>query len=126
VEPHASVVAEARTWLGIPYVYGGQSRQGIDCSGLVIEVYRAVGRPICDDDTAEGLRSRGAHRAWGQVHDGDLLFFDTEATGEAGHVAIKISSSEMIHAPQPGDVVRVSNFRTAYWQDRIIEARCYL
>ncbi len=124
---HRDVLAEAWGWVGVPYVWGGQSRAGVDCSGYVLEVYRAAGYPITDDTTAEGLRSFGETRPWGQVHDGDVLFFDLEGAGEATHCGIRTGYRRMLHAPEPGDHVR-EIVLDDWWCDdaRLLEARCYL
>ena len=48
---------------------------------------------------------------------GDLIFSSTNGTGKVSHVGIYIGNGEMIHAPKPGDVVKISNINNSYWNN---------
>ncbi|WP_273886877.1 NlpC/P60 family protein [Rubrobacter naiadicus] len=96
------VLAEAKTWLGVPYLYGGASRQGVDCSGLTMEVYAHFG--IYLPHSAAAQYSYGT--AVSSPGPGDLVFGDFDGSGTIGHVGIATGDGRMIDAPYPGTVVR--------------------
>lgn len=107
----AAIVAQARKWLGVPYLFGGTTRQGVDCSGLVMNVAHELGIDSCP-------RTSEAQYAWcekiseSEAGSGDLVFFvgAPEEAGPPGHVGIIVSPGQMIDAPFPGTVVRVDHF----------------
>ncbi len=94
------VVALARTQLGVPYVYGGASPDGFDCSGLVMWVYGRLG--ITLPHNAAALFSVGRPVSLQHLRPGDLVFFPG-----LGHVGIYVGDGRMIHAPQTGERVEV-------------------
>lgn len=104
-DPTRRLMAEARSWLGVPYRYGGNDRSGIDCSGLVLKVYLdAVGialprvsRQQCEYCTPIAMAD---------AVKGDLLFFaTTKGSSAVSHVGIYIGRGRMIHASSSGGVV---------------------
>jgi peptidoglycan DL-endopeptidase CwlO len=103
--PKEPTVAEravrlARTQLGAPYVYGGASPGGFDCSGLVMWVYGRLGIPL--PHNAAALYSSGRPVSLAHLRPGDLVFFHG-----LGHVGIYIGHGRMIHAPQTGERVEI-------------------
>jgi cell wall-associated NlpC family hydrolase len=90
----------ARSQLGVPYVYGGASPGGFDCSGLVMWVYGRLG--IALPHNAAALYSTGRPVSTAHLKPGDLVFFHG-----LGHVGIYIGHGQMIHAPQTGERVEV-------------------
>ena len=93
-----AIVAEARKYLGVNYVWGGNGFNGIDCSGLTKAAHAAVGIYI---DRWSGHQSIGG-KAVGSVAEalpGDIICY-------SGHVAVYIGNERVIHAPQTGDVVK--------------------
>ena len=97
-----SVVSIAMRYLGVPYVWGGASPGGFDCSGLVMYVYAQVGVSLPHYTGAQW--GMGVPVSRDQLQPGDLVFFDG-----IGHVGIYIGGGQFIHAPQTGDVVKVSS-----------------
>ncbi|MHB8242208.1 MAG: C40 family peptidase [Solirubrobacteraceae bacterium] len=96
--------------IGVPYVWGGESRSGYDCSGLVQAAYRAA--RINLPRTAQEQFDAGPHLPAGaQLQPGDLVFFGA-STREVTHVGIVIRSGEMVDAPHTGTVVRTESFPT--------------
>jgi cell wall-associated NlpC family hydrolase len=93
-------VALARTQLGVPYVYGGASPDGFDCSGLVMWVYGRLG--ITLPHNAAALFSVGRPVSLEHLRPGDLVFFPG-----LGHVGIYVGDGRMIHAPQTGEYVEI-------------------
>lgn len=83
-------VAVARDFLGTPYLWGGNSRDGIDCSGLVQAVFRALGRDCPGDSDLQALMA-GAEVVPGAEQAGDLIFW-------ASHVGMVSAPGRLIHA----------------------------
>jgi hypothetical protein len=106
-------VALAYSFLGVPYVWGGESPAGFDCSGLTMYVYRQLGIKLghyTGFQYYEGLRVPRD-----QLQPGDLLFFHANSAGVPQHEGMYIGNGSFIHAPHTGDVVKVSSlFDTRY------------
>jgi cell wall-associated NlpC family hydrolase len=101
VSGHPQAATIAMQYLGVPYVWGGGSPSGFDCSGLVMYVFAQLG--ISLPHYAAAQFGVGEPVARDQLQPGDLVFFDG-----LGHVGIYIGGGEMIHAPHTGDVVKIS------------------
>ena len=113
------VVDCAKKYLGVRYVYGGTSPAGFDCSGLVQYVCKSLG--ISVSRTAASQFSCGVAVNKDELIPGDLLFF--AKNGRIHHVGIYAGDGMMIHAPQTGDVVKLSDFNTPYRQREFVGAR---
>ena len=102
------VVADARRYLGTPYVWGGESPTGFDCSGLVQYVYRQVGVTL-PRTTYTQVKVGAPVPSLTQAQPGDLVFFaGSDGTNTSpGHVGIYIGNGQMIDAPYTGAAVRV-------------------
>jgi len=110
---HGSVVAIARRYVNrTPYVWGGTTPDGFDCSGLVLYCYRKVG--ISLPRTSRQQFTAGAYIPPDRLdllEPGDLVFFGRDGDpGRIHHVAIFIGDGKMIHAPQTGRKVSVDSF----------------
>jgi cell wall-associated NlpC family hydrolase len=104
---HGGVVGIAMQYLGVPYVWGGSSPRGFDCSGLVSYVFAQIGVSLPHSSYAQfGM---GTPVSISQLQPGDLVFF----TG-ASHVGIYIGGGQFIHAPHTGDVVKISSLSGYY------------
>lgn len=103
-----TIVAAARSQLGVPYVWGGTSPgSGLDCSGLTQYCHRVAGISIPRTSGPQG----GGGKAVSSPMPGDIVCY-------AGHVGIYIGGGQMIHAPEPGDVVKVSSVYGSPWYRR--------
>lgn len=97
------LVAKAKSYLGIPYVWGGTNPSvGLDCSGLTSLVYASFGYNI--GRTTYNQDVTGRHVPLSSLKPGDLIL----EYGK-GHVTMYIGNGQQIEAPQPGDVVKISN-----------------
>jgi peptidoglycan DL-endopeptidase CwlO len=99
-----AVIANAKQYLGVPYVWGGSTPSGFDCSGFVSYVYRSVG--ISLPRTSSAQQNVGTRVSLNQLQPGDLVFRGSPAY----HVGIYIGGGQYIHAPQTGDVVKIAPF----------------
>lgn len=111
-EPRKGAVTVARTFVGkTPYVWGGTTPSGFDCSGLVQYCYRQVGRSI--PRTSRQQYRYGAFIPPDRLdllEPGDLVFFGRNGDpGRVHHVGMYIGGGDMIHAPQTGTLVSVSS-----------------
>jgi cell wall-associated NlpC family hydrolase len=110
------VVAIAMQYLGVPYVWGGSSPGGFDCSGLVMFVFAQVG--ISLPHHAASIYNYGVPVSRDQLEPGDLVFFDG-----LGHVGIYIGGGQFIHAPHTGDVVKISSLNDSWYAATYVGAR---
>ena len=94
----ADYLKTAESFIGVPYLWGGTTALGLDCSGLVQQVYRLNGVALPRDADQQAVLGRRVEEA----RAGDLMFFGAD---EVTHVALATSQSEFIHAPMKGGVV---------------------
>ncbi len=104
---YGGVVGVAMRYLGTPYVWGGASPGGFDCSGLVMYAYSQVGVSLPHYTGAQWNVGVAVSRS--DLQPGDLVFFDG-----LGHVGIYIGGNQFIHAPHTGDVVKISSISGWY------------
>lgn len=101
----AAVTAEAKKYLGVPYVWGGTDpKKGLDCSGLVQLVYKNLGIDLPRVAGQQAIAGRPVN-GMANARPGDLLAFNSPVS----HIAIYIGDGKMIEAPRPGLAVRVSD-----------------
>lgn len=108
-ETHSQVVSIAMQYLGVPYVWGGESPSGFDCSGLVAYVYAQVGINLPHYTVSQWDYPGAVSVPRDQLQPGDLVFFDG-----LGHVGIYIGNNEFIHAPHTGTVVSIDSLNGWY------------
>lgn len=100
----ARLLKEADKWLGTPYAWGGNDRNGVDCSGFVTQVYlRAL--EISLPRTSERQMQYCVPIAKKDLIPGDLVFFTVRGGNRVGHVGIYIGNGEMVHASSSKGVV---------------------
>jgi cell wall-associated NlpC family hydrolase len=93
----SAIVSAAYGQIGVPYVSGGSSSSGFDCSGLVMYCHRAAGISLPHSSGSQGSGGKSVS----SPQPGDVVCY-------AGHVGIYIGGGNMIHAPKPGDSVKIA------------------
>ena len=118
-EEFARMIHEAEKYLGVPYVWGGYSPTGFDCSGFVSYVINHCGNGWDYGRlTADGLRGVCTYVSPSEAKPGDLIFFQgTYNTPGASHVGIYVGNNMMIHC---GDPIHYSDISTSYWQEHFL------
>ncbi|MCD2256077.1 C40 family peptidase [Lactobacillus sp. CC-MHH1034] len=99
------IIQDAMQYLGVPYVWGGTTPAGFDCSGLVYYCYKLEGKTV--PRVSQGQSTVGQYVSLNNLQPGDLLFWG--GVGTAHHVAIYIGNGQYIHAPQPGENVKIGS-----------------
>ena len=99
-----SIVNIAKSMLGTPYVWCGESKSGVDCSGLVVYCYRQIG--ISVPHQSNKIRSVGTGVSRSEIKLGDVIVYDLKGSdGVADHVAIYAGNGQVIHASSSRDAV---------------------
>ena len=114
-QSHA-LLTEAKRWIGTPYRYGGEDRNGVDCSGLVLNVYRsALQLKLPRNSAAQADFCKPLSKA--MLMPGDLIFFDTAGGGgkKISHVGIYVGDGMMIHSSSSKGVI-VSDINADYFK----------
>jgi cell wall-associated NlpC family hydrolase len=104
---YGGVVGIAMRYLGTPYVYGGSSPSGFDCSGFIMYVYAQIGVSLPHNAAAQ--YGYGTPVSRDQLQAGDLVFFNG-----LGHAGIYVGGGSFIHSPHTGDVVKISSMSGWY------------
>jgi cell wall-associated NlpC family hydrolase len=109
----SSVVQVAQQWIGVPYVFGGCSRRGVDCSCLVQLIYDQVG--ISLPRTAAEQYAATSRLSRDQLRPGDLVFFANTYMPGISHVGLYIGGGQQINAPDTGQSVSIQPVFDGYW-----------
>lgn len=122
-----AIVAHGKRFLGLPYLWGGMSSYGYDCSGFAYNMHRSVGIVIPRDASDQATAGQKVEKE--DLLPGDLLFFAyEEGKGRVHHVGIYMGNGEMIHSPDSRgaiEIVQLSGYKLKhehsisrrYWQD---------
>jgi cell wall-associated NlpC family hydrolase len=118
----AAAARVALGFLGVPYLWGGESPAGFDCSGLVQYVYARLGVSL--PRVAEDQARVGAAVPREALQPGDAVFF-ADASGYVHHEGLYLGGGRFVHAPHAGDVVKVSSLGEPYYAAEFAGARRY-
>lgn len=102
-----AIVSAAMSLVGVPYVWGGESASGVDCSGLVMLAHRAIGVSLSHSSGAQGSGGQAIPNM-GAALPGDVVCY-------SGHVGIYVGGGKMVHAPDKGETVRVQEVYGSPW-----------
>jgi peptidoglycan DL-endopeptidase LytE len=116
-----NLTRSALRFIGVPYVFGGTSTYGFDCSGFVQHVFAMLGIRL--PRTADSQFYAG-HSVGGRIVAGDLVFFQTYAPGPS-HVGIYLGDGKFVHASSSHGVT-VSRLSDTYWAARYLGAKRYV
>ncbi len=112
-----SLTRDAMRYIGTPYVFGGTSPAGFDCSGYVQHVFAMLGIALPRTADAQFYAGRSTR---GQMKAGDLVFFQTYEPGPS-HVGIYLGHGHFVHSSSHG--VMVSRISEGYWASRYLGAK---
>ncbi len=112
---------EAENWLGTPYRLGGLTRGGVDCSGLVFQIYRLVAGVTLPRTSKEQLM-KGLPVRPNDLKPGDLLFFYGSENTAVNHVGIYLGRRQFVHASQNKGVI-MSSMREPYYASHFYGAK---
>ncbi len=119
-----NLVNTARRFIGTPYRWGGESaRDGFDCSGLTMTVYRLNGLELPRNSRAQF--DAGSAISKNDLQVGDLVFFATGRRGRVSHVGVYSGRGQFIHAPGRGKRIRTALLSKSYFKSRYMGARRY-
>ena len=115
-----AITSTGLAYQGVPFVNGGSTPDGFDCSGFTYYIFQQHGVElprVAADQYQAGIAVDSS-----SIVPGDLLFFETVAPG-ASHVALAIGGGEFVHAPSERGHVRIERLSSSYWGPRFLGAR---
>ncbi|WP_187443501.1 C40 family peptidase [Rossellomorea aquimaris] len=118
------IVTSGEAFLALPYLWGGMTSYGFDCSGFSYTMCKANGYLIPRD--ANDQAKAGKEVALNQLEPGDLLFFAyEEGKGSIHHVGIYHGDGQMIHSPNTGKTIEILSLKGTYYEKELCIARRY-
>ncbi|WP_080848820.1 C40 family peptidase [Cytobacillus gottheilii] len=120
----AMIVQAGEKFIGLPYLWGGMSSYGYDCSGFAYAACRANGYDIPRD--ASDQAQAGLNVDLDQIQPGDLLFFAyEEGKGKIHHVGIYYGEGKLLHSPKTGKTIEVIELQNTIYEKELCAARRY-
>jgi len=113
------LLTEAVQWLGTPYRYGGTTRKGVDCSGLVGQIYQQAYHKTLARNTQDIANKNCRKVSKGNLKTGNLVFFNTSEKKKKGinHVGLYLKNGNFIHASTSRGVI-ISNLQEKYYREK--------
>ena len=119
---HLEFYEASARWIGTPYRYGGFSRKGIDCSGLVVKIYQSVYGKGLERSSAGILDTNCRRIKKSNLKPGDLVFFATgKSKRRVSHVGIFIKDGKFIHSSTSRGVI-ISDLDESYYRRTFVAA----
>lgn len=118
----SELISTARRYLGVRYLYGGETSRGFDCSGFVYFLYRTV-EGVTLPRTSTAQATAGVPVKKDDLQPGDLVFFRTGRSVRINHSGIYIGDGNFIHASSGGGQVRIDSITTGYYAARFVTGR---
>lgn len=115
------IVATAKQYLGTPYVYGGSSPRGFDCSGFIYYLYGQYGYPLMRGATSQ-YNHNGVSVEKSDLRPGDLVFF-SDSVDPIGHVGMYIGNNQFIHASSGQGCVCITSLNASYYLNHYTGAK---
>ena len=115
------ILSTAQQYLGTPYVYGGASPAGFDCSGFVYYVLKTLG--FSPYRTPADQYLHGTYVTKSNLQPGDIVFFANTYASGISHVGIYAGNGQFIHSPNSRSVVSYADLTSGYWSDHYYGAR---
>lgn len=112
-----TVIAEAKKHFGKPYKWGGNGPSNFDCSGLMVYCFKKVNINLPRTSSQQSKVGKKVEQS--NLQAGDLVFFHNPVS----HVGLYIGNGEFLHAPQTGDVVKISKTSSSYYTKNFATAR---
>ena len=118
----SQIAQYALQYVGCPYVYGGSSPSGFDCSGFTTYVMKHFGSSI--NRTASSQMDNGTSVSKSQLQPGDLVFFNSgNSSKRATHVGIYTGNGQFVHASTSTTGVIISDLNSSYYSSTYVGAR---
>ena len=113
---------EVDEWLGVPYKYGGQSKKGTDCSGLVVEIYKEVYGIKLYRSSSEIYEKNCKKIKKSDLKEGDLVFFITSKNEKKiNHVGLYLKDDKFVHTSTKKGVI-ISELKEPYYESTFFDA----
>lgn len=115
-----SLLSKAKTLIGTPYRFGGNTPSGFDCSGFMQYVFKNAG--ISLPRSSRDMALVGSHVSREALQVGDMVFF-AHSGKNISHVGMYVGDNKFIHSPSAGKTVEITSLDANYWKSRYITAR---
>ena len=111
---------EADDWLGVPYKYGGNSKDGTDCSGMVYEIYKSVFNKKLERNSSAIMANNCKKIDRRKLSEGDLIFFATgKNKNKINHVGLYLKDGKFIHSSSSRGVI-ISSMDEKYYDEKFV------